>query len=171
MGLGGSTLLPAPDERLLKSIKMLDLSNTDLAKVNFITLNTPVLIVPYVNIAAQLCPLRYPDYASRCIDPLRTASAARSSIKDATTRSAAAPLKPAPCLLSVRACMHITKQKHTTLRQGFKLFCSHDKAQRGCLTLGNVYKMLGERKSIFGDSLFELIGERYGRQTLLLLPQ
>ena len=33
MGLGGSTLLPAPDERLLKSIKMLDLSNTDLAKV------------------------------------------------------------------------------------------------------------------------------------------
>lgn len=25
--------------------------------------------------------------------------------------------------------------------------------------------MLGERKSIFGDSLFELIGERRGRQT------
>lgn len=34
MGAGSSTLLPAPDERLLKSIKLLDLSNTDLAKVS-----------------------------------------------------------------------------------------------------------------------------------------
>ncbi|CAM9895582.1 unnamed protein product [Scytosiphon promiscuus] len=75
MGSSGSTLLPAPDDRLLKSIKILDLSNTDLAKV-------------------------------------------------------------------------------------FALFCKHDTAQRGCLSLANVYKMLGEKKSIFGDSLFELIGIR-----------
>lgn len=34
MGSGSSTLLPAPDERLLKSIKILDLSNTDLAKAS-----------------------------------------------------------------------------------------------------------------------------------------
>lgn len=44
--------------------------------------------------------------------------------------------------------------------QVFALFCKYDTAQRGCLTLANVYKMLGEKKSIFGDSLFELIGER-----------
>ncbi|CBJ33427.1 conserved unknown protein [Ectocarpus siliculosus] len=75
MGSSGSTLLPAPDDRLLKSIKILDLSNTDLAKV-------------------------------------------------------------------------------------FRLFCKYDTAQRGCLSLANVYKMLGEKKSIFGDSLFELIGIR-----------
>lgn len=43
--------------------------------------------------------------------------------------------------------------------QVFALFCKYDTAQRGCLTLANVYKMLGEKKSIFGDSLFELIGE------------
>ncbi|CAM9405931.1 unnamed protein product [Pylaiella littoralis] len=75
MGSGSSTLLPAPDERLLKSIKILDLSNRDLAKV-------------------------------------------------------------------------------------FGMFSKHDTAQRGCLTLAKVYHMLGERKSIFGDSLFELIGIR-----------
>lgn len=73
-------------------------------------------------------------------------------------------LKPAPsACLSVCACVHDKKKTHH--HQVFTLFCSHDKAQRGCLTLESVYKMLGERKSIFGDSLFELIGERCGRQT------
>lgn len=33
MGNGGATLLPAPDDRLVKSIKILELSNTDLSKV------------------------------------------------------------------------------------------------------------------------------------------
>eukprot|EP00752_Nemacystus_decipiens_P006883 g6184.t1 len=75
MGSSGSTLLPAPDDRLLKSIKILDLSNTDLAKV-------------------------------------------------------------------------------------FAQFGKYDTKQRGCLSLANVYKMIGEKKSIFGDSLFELIGIR-----------
>lgn len=74
MGASGSTLLPAPDERLIKCIKLLELSNTDLANV-------------------------------------------------------------------------------------FAMFCKHDTSQRGCLSLANVYKMLTERKSIFGDSVFELIGE------------
>lgn len=75
MGSSSSTLLPAPDDRLMKCIKLLDLSNIDLGKV-------------------------------------------------------------------------------------FALFVKHDTAQRGCLTLPNVYKMLSERKSIFGDSVFELIGEQ-----------
>lgn len=74
MGGGGSALLPAPDDRLMQCIKLLELSNTDLANV-------------------------------------------------------------------------------------FAMFVKHDTAQRGCLTLSNVYKMLGERKSVFGDSVFELLGE------------
>lgn len=41
----------------------------------------------------------------------------------------------------------------------FAIFNEHDEAQRGCLPPGDVYKMIGKRKSIFGDSLFELIGE------------
>lgn len=74
MGGGRSTLLPAPDDRLMKCIQQLELSNTDLAKV-------------------------------------------------------------------------------------FALFGKHDTAQRACLSLATVYNMLSERKSVFGDSVFELIGE------------
>lgn len=85
MGGGGSTLLPAPDDRLMKCIKLLELSNTDLAKV-------------------------------------------------------------------------------------FALFVKHDTAQRGCLTLPNVYKMLSERKSIFGDSVFELLGKHEAMLIMVLYP-
>lgn len=51
--------------------------------------------------------------------------------------------------------------------QVFGMFSKHDTAQRGCLTLAKVYQMIGEKKSIFGDSLFELIGKRYVHTTLL----
>ena len=43
MGSSRSTLLPAPDDRLLKSIKILELSNTDLAKVR--SLGHPEVLV------------------------------------------------------------------------------------------------------------------------------
>jgi len=57
-------------------------------------------------------------------------------------------------------CLYLSHALRTRPPQVFALFCKYDTAQRGCLTLANVYKMLGERKSIFGDSLFELIGKR-----------
>lgn len=41
------------------------------------------------------------------------------------------------------------------------MFSKYDTGQRGCLSLAKVYQMIGEKKSIFGDSLFELIGKRY----------
>lgn len=43
MGNGGATLLPAPDDRLVKSIKILELSNTDLSKVRTVLLYTAVV--------------------------------------------------------------------------------------------------------------------------------
>ena len=55
----------------------------------------------------------------------------------------------------------ITRSQRFTLYlvEIFALFNKHDHAQRGYLTLATVYNLLGERRTIFGDSLFELIGE------------
>lgn len=69
---------------------------------------------------------------------------------------------------TIDTCMHgckhiillLAENSRTRPSQVFGLFCKYDTAQRGCLTLANVYKMIGEKKSIFGDSLFELIGKR-----------
>ncbi|CAM9181623.1 unnamed protein product [Discosporangium mesarthrocarpum] len=68
-------------------------------------------------------------------------------------------LLPAPDKRTEK-CIQQLLLKNADLVAAFQLFRTHDIAQRGCVTLSTFYKMLGERKSIFGDSVFELIGIR-----------
>ncbi|CAM9224798.1 unnamed protein product [Choristocarpus tenellus] len=68
-------------------------------------------------------------------------------------------LLPSPDQRTIK-CIEQLALKNSDLAVAFKLFRSHDIACRGCISLNTFYNMIGERKSIFGDSVFELIGIR-----------
>lgn len=59
----------------------------------------------------------------------------------------------------LKKCIKILELSNIEIAEAFAKFCKYDKSRRGCLPLATVYKMLSERKSIFGDSVFELVGE------------
>lgn len=59
----------------------------------------------------------------------------------------------------LKKCIEVLELSNTDLAKAFDTFCKYDTSRRGCISLANMYKMLMERKSIFGDSLFELIGQ------------
>jgi hypothetical protein len=55
-------------------------------------------------------------------------------------------------------CVERLELTNEELGKMFKIFNKADTAHKGALDLQMVYAHLGESKSIFGDSVFELIG-------------
>ncbi|KAG5191421.1 hypothetical protein JKP88DRAFT_285228 [Tribonema minus] len=61
-------------------------------------------------------------------------------------------------------CIKALCLNNTELAQAFDIFQAHDTAKKGTIPLATFYKMIGERKSMFGDSIFDLLGVRDTRE-------
>ena len=70
-----------------------------------------------------------------------------------------ASLLPAPDDRTLN-CIQKLSLTNKELSLAFELFQARDTGKKGTIPLGVFYKMLGEKKSVFSDCIFELLGVR-----------
>jgi hypothetical protein len=70
-----------------------------------------------------------------------------------------ASLLPEPSDRTLK-CIQRLSLSNKELAAAFSIFQARDVARKGTIPLGIFYKMLNEKKSVFVDSIFELLGVR-----------
>jgi hypothetical protein len=70
-----------------------------------------------------------------------------------------ASLLPEPSERTLK-CIQKLSLTNKELAAAFSIFQARDVARKGTIPLGIFYKMLNEKKSVFVDSIFELLGVR-----------